>query len=1056
MTPEVAAVLAGTSRYAVVCGDATAVMATIPDASVHVSYCMHPDTKVRLSATEEFVRVADVEVGARIAPGRTVLGKYSRHHDGPMLSLKVQGLPDRLVLTPEHRVLTIKGRPSHTRQDYRTNDAVWSARRADRADSVCVGDYVVIPFGGQERPVEWVWRNVNKRKGGGQLRETTFAPTSDLFRVIGYYAAEGFLQRKSAQYGRCPCSVSWGFCIDEADTYIKDMTDCIKRVFGLPVHWARFRDTGTARVWCHSTALAEFMHHYVPGLAPTKKLHPDLMVAPVECQMELLKGWLRGDGGMDASSRGRSKLMGTTTSLEMANQMFTIAIRCGLRPSMKRRQNKDTTSDRFGNAPSTYSTANNGNHRPIYDVYFASEDAQRLGWDVAARSFRSTRRIINGHMLARVREIETLDYDGPVWDLDVDGDDLFAAPFALVHNCDPPYGLSKQDTSHIVECLQKWLAGQVYTHEAPGFMSTDWDSFVPGPEAWREVHRVLKPGGYCVAFSSTRTVDLLGIAIRLAGFELRQGLYWAFGGGFPKSLDVSDAINAFETTGKSDSKAMYDGTARDREGQHWSAFPKAKRVGSGEKPAVTDNAALWDGYGTDVKPAVEPLVVARKALDGTVAGNVQKHGCGALNIDAARIGTTKNVPGGALPTVDCLASYGERPGRKGKSEDDDGRNPNVGRFPAALAIVHDEDCELVGVRQVRGDARQGGGERPSGFVDTGSDSGDGVPCSRGHADADGMESVDEWICTPTCAAAELARQSGESASSDRPRNNSARPRSCAKGAETDHVTGGFSDVGSAARFFYNAKASASDRLAYITCSIGCAHHESVAGVREARESARDPRRECIAGDCRDDARDRTDGAIVALLAEARRKDADTGDFAAVGASCVDAGRILRAVAEAVYEGDATSAIVRSPLSTRVAETTDVLDSEACPTFKHTTDSAWPRDGYCRACHHARGHYQHNTVKPQSLADHHAKLLSLPAHVDAIALVPYCGSGVEAAAMLAVGFRVIAIDIDTRHVAMTTYRLANVGRVTDEPKRTVSRAAPSKPVKVTAQLDLFGK
>ena len=117
---------------------------------------------------------------------------------------------------------------------------------------------------------------------------------------------------------------------------------------------------------------------------------------------------------------------------------------------------------------------------------------------------------------------------------------------AHVTYCDPGYGLSQIDTADVVACLTAWLAGKPYVHKAAGFMGHEWDSFVPGPEAWREVHRALRPGGYCVAFSSTRTVDLLGIAVRLAGFDIREGMAWVFGSGFPKSLDVSKAIDAAE------------------------------------------------------------------------------------------------------------------------------------------------------------------------------------------------------------------------------------------------------------------------------------------------------------------------------------------------------------------------------------------------------------------------------------------------------------------------------------------------------------------------------
>jgi hypothetical protein len=138
------------------------------------------------------------------------------------------------------------------------------------------------------------------------------------------------------------------------------------------------------------------------------------LLAPKNGRAELLKGWLRGDGGLEVSSRNRVKLLGTSASETLARQMFLLAMRCGLRPSFKVRAGR------------------------VFGVYFAAEDAIALGWLRHVRRFRSSRRIINGHILACVREIARRPYGGSVFDLDVDGDNLIAAPFALVHNCDPP------------------------------------------------------------------------------------------------------------------------------------------------------------------------------------------------------------------------------------------------------------------------------------------------------------------------------------------------------------------------------------------------------------------------------------------------------------------------------------------------------------------------------------------------------------------------------------------------------------------------------------------
>ena len=94
---------------------------------------------------------------------------------------------------------------------------------------------------------------------------------------------------------------------------------------------------------------------------------------------------------------------------------------------------------------------------------------------------------------------------------------------------DPPYGLSREPD--IEEVLRHWLAGDDYNHRGGGFMGKTWDSFVPGPAVWREVCRVVKPGGHILCFAGTRTVDLMGISLRLGGFEIRDCLQWLYGSG---------------------------------------------------------------------------------------------------------------------------------------------------------------------------------------------------------------------------------------------------------------------------------------------------------------------------------------------------------------------------------------------------------------------------------------------------------------------------------------------------------------------------------------------
>ena len=178
---------------------------------------------------------------------------------------------------------------------------------------------------------------------------------------------------------------------------------------------------------------------------------------------------------------------------------------------------------------------------------------------------------------------------------------------------DPPYGLSNTKPAQVADVLRAWVMGDTVSVPAKrgGFMGADWDSFVPPPAVWEECMRVLKPGGHMAVFAGARTQDLMGLSIRLAGFEIRDTLGWVYGSGFPKSHDIGKAIN----------KAA--GTQREA-------------------------SERWDGWGTALKPAIEPIILARKPLDGTVANNVLAHGVGGLNIDACRVDGA-SAPAGRFP-----------------------------------------------------------------------------------------------------------------------------------------------------------------------------------------------------------------------------------------------------------------------------------------------------------------------------------------------------------------------------------------------------------------------
>ena len=172
---------------------------------------------------------------------------------------------------------------------------------------------------------------------------------------------------------------------------------------------------------------------------------------------------------------------------------------------------------------------------------------------------------------------------------------------------DPPYGLS--------------------------FMGKKWDYDVPSVDVWVECLRVLKPGGHLLAFAGTRTQHRMAVRIEDAGFEIRDMIAWVYGSGFPKSLDVSKAID----------KAAGHERATEYEPNHKNGtFGKGMgggKHGAVSEPPVSDAARQWQGWGTALKPALEPITVARKPLVGTVAENVLQHGTGAINVDGGRVGT---------------------------------------------------------------------------------------------------------------------------------------------------------------------------------------------------------------------------------------------------------------------------------------------------------------------------------------------------------------------------------------------------------------------------------
>ncbi|BAF60325.1 DNA modification methylase [Pelotomaculum thermopropionicum SI] len=202
---------------------------------------------------------------------------------------------------------------------------------------------------------------------------------------------------------------------------------------------------------------------------------------------------------------------------------------------------------------------------------------------------------------------------------------------------DPPYGLSKEPD--IVEVLTHWLDDQEYKHLSKGFMGKDWDSFVPSPSLWREVYRVLKPGGHVLCFAGTRTQDIMTIALRLAGFEIRDVIEWLYLTGFPKNMDVSKQFDKLAGAEQEIIGVKYKRNGTN--GTNNEIFRQAPRETTYITAPVTELARKWYGWGTALKPAHEPIILARKPLEKTVCQTVEKYGTGALNIDGCLVGEAR-------------------------------------------------------------------------------------------------------------------------------------------------------------------------------------------------------------------------------------------------------------------------------------------------------------------------------------------------------------------------------------------------------------------------------
>ena len=275
-----------------------------------------------------------------------------------------------------------------------------------------------------------------------------------------------------------------------------------------------------------------------------------------------------------------------------------------------------------------------------------------------------------------------------------------------------------------------------------GFMGKSWDStgIAYDIKVWQECLRVLKPGGHLLAFGGSRTYHRLACAIEDAGFQIRDQIMWVYGSGFPKSLNIGKAIDKAagaerEVLSSYETHDIRNAGLMDKKGALTVTITA---------PA-TSEAKQWEGWGTALKPAHEPIVMARKPLDGTVANNVLTHGVGGINIDGCRVPTDDSLfrlSSVAQPENNTLHEAWKSPWQNDiekvreanlRTQEKSAIADRLGRWPANF--IHDGSDEVL---KLFPDTKSGSGNKNTGnraglYGNLGAGNGDGIGGDSGSA-----------------------------------------------------------------------------------------------------------------------------------------------------------------------------------------------------------------------------------------------------------------------------------------------------------------------------------
>lgn len=334
-----------------------------------------------------------------------------------------------------------------------------------------------------------------------------------------------------------------------------------------------------------------------------------------------------------------------------------------------------------------------------------------------------------------------------------------------------------------------------------------------------EIFRVLKPGAHLLAFGGARTWHRLTCAVEDSGFEIRGSIDWIYSTGFPKSYNVAMGID--KASGAPDRAVKFTVAGGD--------LPSPRDGARGPWVPDSEEAEEWGGWGTALKPAHEPILIARKPLEGTITENVLKWGTGAMNIEACRVGTDSITShGGRTNQLPGDARTGRQAGMFSARSPALEPSIHTGRWPPDVVLTHSLSCVPTGTKIVRNQGGNLTGDEPSSLDRSDLFNGFGA---RGewtrYGGENGREVVENWACAPDCPVGILDRQSGVSRQTARILHDRTEPR----GEGDFGFRGGnraipYEDQGGASRFFptfswqteevsliYAPKASRSEREA---------------------------------------------------------------------------------------------------------------------------------------------------------------------------------------------------------------------------------------------------